>query len=165
MSYRAEKDKTHSLSVVCSISNIMPRHWIVLTADWIHLLSSSLCSSRLSACSQKCLRLIYTSLASPTTSSGTVSPPSLPLWKESVMSMGNPPHFLAWTTHQGWGMSSDQSRKRLRGSRALSWVLAAAALPVGSHCWAVGGLLPSNTPHSPFQTVLSDLLYFQSELR
>lgn len=127
MSYRAEKDKTHFLSLVYSISNIMPRHWIVIIADWIHLLSSFLCSSRLSACSQKCLRLICTSLASPTTSLGTVSLLSLPLWKESVTSMENPPHFLAWTTHRGFGMSSDQRRKRLRGSRALSWVLGAAA--------------------------------------
>lgn len=157
MSYRAEKDKTHSLSVVHSISNIMPRHWIVIIADWIHLLSLFPCSSRLSACSQKCLRLICTSLASPTTSSGTVSLPSLPLWKENVTSMGNPPHFLAWTTHRGCGMSSDQRRKRLCGSRALSWVLGAATFPVGSHCWAVGELLPSNHPHSPFQTVLSEL--------
>lgn len=54
-------------------------------------------------------------------------------------------------------MSSDQRRKRLCGSRALSWVLGAAAFPVGSHCWAVGELLPFNTPHNPFQTVLSDV--------
>lgn len=54
-------------------------------------------------------------------------------------------------------MSSDQRRKRLRGSRALSWVFGAAAFLVGSHCWAVGELLPSNAPHSPFQTALSDL--------
>lgn len=31
--------------------------------------------------------------------------------------MENPLHFLAWTTHQGYGMNSDQKRIRLDGSQ------------------------------------------------